>query len=281
MLLRWTRIDGPVFAISMKEKYDKWEQYVQENERCEKEMREQADEAKRQATYQSMMRKRPPANDVVAEEGESIVAATLRRAREVKEEGSELYREGSIYNVKKALATWDQALLLCERTKNFVKYKKDPDLGEEVGASITAEAVTLQSTLRLNCAAAFLRLKDYHQCVASCDEVLATDTANVKGWYRKAQALAALGNRGDATEALDALLALEPDNAAALQLARQVAQSGDKRVADKKVFSVKSRAKAQPTGDEGASAPGPGSAGGQDPVPEPSSWWSCCRRKQA
>lgn len=84
------------------------------------------------------------------------------------------------------------------------------------------EVSALQLTLRLNIAQALLKLREFEKCVVYCDLALDMDPCNMKALWRKAKSVWGIRNPGLAREALDRILELDPANAAALALLREI-----------------------------------------------------------
>merc|ERR1712046_122857 len=67
-----------------------------------------------------------------------------------------------------------------------------------------------------------LKLKDYERCIQHCDHALDYDPCSKKALWRKAQAVWGIRNPGLAREALTRLLELDPGNAAAVAMLREI-----------------------------------------------------------
>ncbi|KAH7722437.1 CBN-FKB-6 protein [Aphelenchoides avenae] len=88
---------------------------------------------------------------------------------------------------------------------------------KELDLSEHPKALSLFVANNLNLALAHLKLKQYHECVLFCDNVLHQEPNNVKALYRKGEALLAAGHRRDAVALFKQVIKVEPTNKAARQ----------------------------------------------------------------
>lgn len=84
------------------------------------------------------------------------------------------------------------------------------------------EVLSMVCTLQMNVAQGLLKLGQFENAVGHCDAALQIEPNNVKALWRKAKAVWGTRNPGFAREALDALLKVDPSNAAALTMLREI-----------------------------------------------------------
>lgn len=118
--------------------------------------------------------------------------ALLRQAADLKAEGAKLFKGG---DVDGALALFTRAL-------------------RKLVALNDSAAQELRWKLMNNQAACYLTLQRYQDCLETCDLVLRAVPGNVKALFRKSRAVLAgqLAPREAATQLLEQVLELEPDN---------------------------------------------------------------------
>lgn len=194
--------------------------------------------------------------DCAAQPGESDVEAAFRVAGERRAAGVASFGEGSVWGAQEAVDAWGQGLLALERFKNLRRHKVLEAVsheGEE-GQAESEEALTggpsdeevagMVVGMRLNIAQALLKLREFENCVVHCEKALEIDPSSTKGLWRKAKAIWGMRNPGLAREALGRLLDLEPGNAAAIAMLREIDQEeAKKRVRRTGVKGVAPRAK--------------------------------------
>lgn len=132
-------------------------------------------------------------DDVVSVEDVSEkIAKALDGAEFEKISGNSLLKEG---NYADALKRYDKGLELLEDYK-------DRNQG----------CTDVYVALRLNSAAATLKLDDVSKCREHCNKVLLIDTKNVKALYRRAVAQRMLQEYDDALEGINFLISIDPQN---------------------------------------------------------------------
>lgn len=132
-------------------------------------------------------------DDVVSVEDVSEkIEKALDGAEFEKMEGNTLLKEG---NYADALKRYDKGLELLEDYK-------DRNQG----------CTDVYVALRLNSAAATLKLDEVSKCREHCNKVLLIDTRNVKALYRRAVAQRMLQEYDDALEGINFLISIDPQN---------------------------------------------------------------------
>ena len=101
----------------------------------------------------------------------------------------------------------------------------DEDLISDEEAAVRQRA--LLEALYVNRAACNLELRNYRSCWLDGAAALRINDRNVKAYYRSARALAAVGRLDEAAEACTLGLAVDPDNGALKQTAREVATKSE------------------------------------------------------
>ncbi|KAL2296859.1 hypothetical protein Nmel_014910 [Mimus melanotis] len=117
-------------------------------------------------------------------------AASMERARMLKEEGNEFVKKG---NHKKAVEKYSESLKLNKECATYT-----------------------------NRALCYLTLKQYKEAAQDCTEALKLDPKNVKALYRRAQALKELKDYKSSIADIKSLLKTEPKNTAALRLLQEL-----------------------------------------------------------
>lgn len=215
--------------------------------------------------------------EILAEEGESDVAASLRVAVARREAGNESFGEGTYVGAQGAVENWGQGLLALERIRNLRRFATDSILAK----TCSDEELALARTLLLNLAQALLKLHDFEACVRFCDCALELDPASTKALWRKAKAVWETRNPGIARETLHNLLDLQPENAAALQLLQEI----DREEVRKRSLRVGprpgqvNRRTTTSATDEPRKAEEAMRAQLSPCKSAPRTWWTCCRRK--
>ncbi|CAB3999198.1 peptidyl-prolyl cis-trans isomerase FKBP62-like [Paramuricea clavata] len=82
----------------------------------------------------------------------------------------------------------------------------------------------LQVQCHSNLAACQLKLERYQHVLENCTKVIQMDSANIKAFYRRAQACIALNDFDEATSDLKKALLLDPKNREVLQLKKQLSE---------------------------------------------------------
>ncbi|CEM10262.1 unnamed protein product [Vitrella brassicaformis CCMP3155] len=153
--------------------------------------------------------------------------------REMKDEGNRLFKQG---RYDEAAAVWAAAL---DRLRDLLPDRPGGRVNEE-----DAELAECRSSIYGNMSLVNLKREAYKDAIAYCDKVLASDQANVKALYRKAEALRKLpsdqGGGAWATEeakvTLQALLEVDATNAAAKQMLNEI-EHEERRGAARKAFT--------------------------------------------
>lgn len=130
----------------------------------------------------------------------------VEAAKRKKDDGNSKLKNGK---VAKASKRYSQGIRLVE----YEGALKDEDKRE-------ARQVKLQ--LHLNAALAHLKLKQPREALKSCDKALEIESANLKGLFRRAQALAQLEDYDEADLELRKVLNYDPENKEALQERRRL-----------------------------------------------------------
>uniref|UniRef100_A0A7S0UYM0 peptidylprolyl isomerase n=1 Tax=Polytomella parva TaxID=51329 RepID=A0A7S0UYM0_9CHLO len=134
-------------------------------------------------------------------DGEKVEVAKAK-----KEKGNRYFKNG---NVPRAAKMWDAAAHLVADDKSFTAEQK-------------SESREIRKSCYLNLAAADLRGKMYKGAVENCRQVLELDPENVKGLYRRAQALAGLKEFLEAEKDIKKALELDSKNTDVLALSKQI-----------------------------------------------------------
>eukprot|EP00747_Dinoflagellata_sp_TGD_P178582 gnl/TRDRNA2_/TRDRNA2_27766_c0_seq1.p1 gnl/TRDRNA2_/TRDRNA2_27766_c0~~gnl/TRDRNA2_/TRDRNA2_27766_c0_seq1.p1 ORF type:complete len:183 (+),score=42.49 gnl/TRDRNA2_/TRDRNA2_27766_c0_seq1:115-663(+) len=142
--------------------------------------------------------------------------------------------EKEIGNVAFQAKEWQRAIDRYEYGLKYVLYHNGHS-GEPLGEDDTKVAVALLS----NCAAAQLKLGHHELAVTACTQALCLDMLNVKVYFRRAQALLALGRHDVASEDALRILDLEPSNREAEQLRLKIAADAKRTKQKDKAFCSK------------------------------------------
>jgi tetratricopeptide (TPR) repeat protein len=127
----------------------------------------------------------------------------LEQAEQQKVRGVELYQAGNIvFSVRRF-----------QRALDFLKQFDEPGAVKTV-SSVADRIVVIKCQCELNLAACRLKTEEYESVIEHCNAALAVDQANVKGLYRRAQALAKLERHAEALKDLTLARKLEPNNRA-------------------------------------------------------------------
>jgi FK506-binding protein 4/5 len=138
----------------------------------------------------------------------------LERAEHHKSQGVELYSAGNL----------EFAVVRFRRALDCVKHVTNGTVSSSsaLPKSVTDRATVVHAQCELNLAACRLKTKEYALVIEHCSAALALDPLNVKGLFRRSQALTKLGRydeaRKDATDARH----LEPTNKAVMSQLRDV-----------------------------------------------------------
>lgn len=96
---------------------------------------------------------------------------------------------------------WSELQDLNERAKASLRSQNFAEAAEQFG---DAYSITPDSKYLMNRCIALMRMKQYTQCLADCETVLASQPNHVKALSIKGAALLALGRRQDAVTVLQA-----------------------------------------------------------------------------
>jgi len=154
---------------------------------------------------------------------EKSIPERLQASRALKEEGTELFRQGDF---EKGCFKYEEALTIFRYITSTVQNWKtegieDQDLSyfEETGSTESegVEIKELKSSIYLNIAACCLKIKDWKMAKSACDETLLLDPNNVKAYYRRSRvrtipASAEIEDFKLALEDLERACDIEPEN---------------------------------------------------------------------
>jgi tetratricopeptide (TPR) repeat protein len=158
----------------------------------------------------------------LAYEGTSLEVSTG-----FKERGNESFT-GKGYKDAKEFYTKAINILLLEvrkRQKGVQTETSEEDVKKEVEV--------LEASL-VNRAACNLALRNYRSCIQDCGHALRINGRNVKAYYRSSKALLALEKIVDADDSCARGLAVEPENKALLEVAREIIQKNELVAAKRK-----------------------------------------------
>lgn len=168
--------------------------------------------------------------EISLQEGEGEEAAAFRVAADCRVTGLAAFADPDtpVWGAQHAVDHWGKGILALIRLRNL-RQRRQPEQ-EEAAQSPSDDAVdSLEIVLRLNMAQALLKLQQFEGCVAHCDAALKLQPSSCKALWRKAKAVWGLRNPGLAREALGLLLGLEPGNAAARALLKEIDANETKR----------------------------------------------------
>jgi len=234
---------------------------------------------------------------IVALEGETDQASSFRVARECRQSGNDVFKEGTVWAAQAAVDAWGQGLLALERVRNQKYYGTERVVEDRENNTAEAEEACNPSVddlndltviLRSNIGQALLKLRDFESSVVHCDAALELDPSNAKVLWRKAKAVWEIRNPGAAREALHRLLDVDKDNPAAVALLREIDAEEARKYTRRtgmpsaatqmprqsnaqhrpEVLAAESQPESQP---ESPHSHGPASGGLQG-------HWRCCRR---
>eukprot|EP00906_Rhabdomonas_costata_P008819 RCo012521 len=168
----------------------------------------------------------PPDGDLYADYPEDHqpelveIEPILTAAESIRELGNAQFRAG---NHAEAIKKYEKALrYLCSYT------------GSDQSAALNAKKVPCYS----NIAACFIKLKKYTSVVEACDKLLEIEPQNVKGLFRRAQALKEMDELEDAEKDIVVAKELDPKDTAVKNLAAEIHTAVAARVAkQKKAYS--------------------------------------------
>lgn len=219
--------------------------------------------------------------------GETDLQAAFRVASERRDFGRAAFGDGTKFvAAQEALDAWGQGLLALQRLRNLSARAVTQDDENALllleGSQPSETVNSLEVVLRLNLAQALIKLRQYENAVCQCQGALELDPLNLKALWRKAKAVWALRCPGEAREALDEFLKVDPGNPAARALLLEIETEEMKRKA-KRVgpgFAEAGRT-------AGRQCPKPPHAEEVEPLLEESAepvekvtLWFCCRRKR-
>merc|ERR1719161_1418901 len=114
---------------SRTEYYDEWHKYAEREEKLAAEEKELEEEKKKAKQWQEQMKEwrenRPPLPNIVQKEGENEKDAAWRTANELRQEGLEAHKDGSIVGTRKAVELWKKGLTALQKIDNMQKYRLD------------------------------------------------------------------------------------------------------------------------------------------------------------
>jgi len=137
----------------------------------------------------------------------------LERAEQHKARGVELYLANSIAF----------AIRRFQRALDYLKCVENETSGAELQTeSIAERIIAIRCQCELNLAACRLKTLEFQRVIDHCTAALAVDSANVKGLFRRAQALIRLERFTEARSDLELARRLEPNNRAVGEQLRTV-----------------------------------------------------------
>ncbi|XP_070532768.1 uncharacterized protein [Ptychodera flava] len=132
----------------------------------------------------------------------------IELAEEHKMRGTACFKNGQIVLASKR---YSKALKL------LITVGRKADL-EQLSENMRSRYNSLKCSCLLNLSACLLKLKQYYNVVLLCNDALSIDSNNVKGLYRRGQALTKLNEFDRAKDDLSKAHALEPSNKAVTDL---------------------------------------------------------------
>jgi|EP00161_Ancyromonas_sigmoides_P001015 FKBP-type peptidyl-prolyl cis-trans isomerase len=140
--------------------------------------------------------------DAIKESWEMLAEEKCTMAREMKDCGNAAFKDGRL----------DTAIRRYEKGADILRSIDD------MGDADRAVALDIKAVCNSNCAQVCLKKGDFKAAAAAADEALLAVPNHTKSLYRRAEARRALRDSASAVKDLEALLAVEPDNAAAQAL---------------------------------------------------------------
>jgi len=215
------------------------------------------------------------------QDGETDLQAAFRAASELRNAGLKHFGDGSRFvAAQEAVDSWGQGILALHRLRNLsarAVAQDDENARLLLEGSQPVELVdALEVVLRLNLAQALIKLKQFENAVCQCQGALELDPKNVKALWRKAKAVWALRCPGEAREALDEFLKVDPGNPAARAMLLEIETEELKRQA-KRVgpnFGFRKSPKPREETNVGLEVLTPAPAETSKPL------FFCCRRKR-
>jgi len=110
---------------------------------------------------------------------------TINHALKEKEEGNKYWAKGAWRKANKA---YNKALAYLTGSHNQESDEEEETSILDEGDEMNTQIIQLKTTLNLNLAATFLKLKQPNKAFISCQKVLEFDNKSVKGHYRMGQA---------------------------------------------------------------------------------------------
>jgi len=106
-------------------------------------------------------------------------ATRLERAKEAKERGNQLTRQGDFHGARKS---YNEALMLIQ---NFQSFSASPEISEVVVSDMLREVHHLRLTSFLNLSQCELKMDDFSSAIGSAQNALELDPGNCKALYRR------------------------------------------------------------------------------------------------
>ncbi|CAE7239210.1 Spag1, partial [Symbiodinium sp. KB8] len=167
---------------------------------------------------------------IPVEEGETDIEAAYRVASERRTAGREAFGDGtSVVSAQAAVDAWGQGILALHRLRNLNKRACAEGASTPLESPSAEDVNELDLVLRLNIAQALLKLKQYECAVSHCDAALEINPRNVKALWRKAKAVWGLRCPGEALQALEDFLSVDPGNPAARAMLKEIEAEEQKR----------------------------------------------------
>eukprot|EP00041_Stephanoeca_diplocostata_P015611 m.298794 g.298794 ORF g.298794 m.298794 type:complete len:355 (+) comp20100_c0_seq1:2238-3302(+) len=95
----------------------------------------------------------------------------------------------------------------------------------------------LASTCLTNLAAVYLKISNFSEVISCCEGALLLNTTNIKAFYRKAKAFRAMKKYTEASESIQQLLTIDPQNHAGRMLQKDIQKEIDRsKKAEKELF---------------------------------------------
>lgn len=177
-----------------------------------------------------------------------------------------------------AVDSWGQGILALHRLRNLsaraVSESDQKALQLLQGSQPVQSVNALELVLRLNIAQALIKLRQHESALSHCQAALDLDPKNMKALWRKAKTLWALRCPGEAKDALEDFLKVDPGNPAAramlLEIETEELKRKAKRVGPKFALDAKKAPRSDRTATEA-----------NDPAGSVESRiLFCCRRKR-
>ncbi|CAK9037169.1 Sperm-associated antigen 1 (Infertility-related sperm protein Spag-1) (TPR-containing protein involved in spermatogenesis) (TPIS), partial [Durusdinium trenchii] len=213
------------------------------------------------------------------QEGETDLQAAYRVAAECRQKGLDAFQDGTKFvAAQDAVDSWGQGILALHRLRNLsaraVSESDQKALQLLQGSQPVQSVNALELVLRLNIAQALIKLRQHESALSHCQAALDLDPKNMKALWRKAKTLWALRCPGEAKDALEDFLKVDPGNPAAramlLEIETEELKRKAKRVGPKFALDAKKAPRSDRTATEA-----------NDPAGSVESRiLFCCRRKR-